>query len=1125
MAIHDKFLNPAADPSTVSRNIKPGEKSYDQVVFQSGKPVLDAELNFDQALAEYTRTVLLDNTHPSGWVLGDHHKDPYSDYTYYTGAADGAFVPNAFRLKGLRAVVAGLPIMLEYHGNATADNNLITLDVPTIYDGTAGTQKRHDFVWLEVWRALVSPSVRSRGTITISTGTNIAVGESIDFIIPVDMGGTGGVQTVTAIAVVAVASDFTNAGTDVQIATSLVAAINATVTGVMADNLGGTSAVVTVKCAMPGAGGDVSSFDFNGPDGLTPIALTTFTGGVDKPNKPLWNDAATARLQDKVYRHGCVTSTEAVWLQDELTDSVIDAESTKRVQVQWRIDRTGMSGTINFKTQPDGFSNAGMLGRGSGVGGVATYPFVPADGTTVSANSSAVAYGKVDPGLWISGDGTAAAALALGTVDGFVYAIPICMVHRHNDAGTAGAGGGTGFDPVNNANGALLSTHINAFNNVHIGYTVPTSDSDRPDGELADWITGNQILDLRRHVMPTGASLQAEAAHQMQCLLDGTLQTWSVDGADVGTLGNGSGHVSRQYLVCNEIGRETADGGDGITSGDTNRGQTIRNFDHIARRFGAQAVVERVVLALYPSEVTVADGIYVVHDAAQTTWHDGDEIHIDLGNLPATSNKTWRPVTETVPGKDVNDLWPTGTKVTDVLMVWHDDGNSGGAVDQNVQIDKNLGIGTNHVVISLGFNNTLVDSGRTDVGDHNVVATGGANDGSARRIFIELEVTYPCGYGLTDTPDLTLSPDGGLGVNPWPYGPMIENSGPILGGGTQRPIDMELPLDPAYRTGMREVMLEYEVNSDVAATPITENVVSTTVNNLFLSHRLYGVRSTVTVTETETATARAVDDNVTEFGSSSRKLVTLDLLTQEQTQCDVNFYAQDAIPNYGAGGGYQVSVYYKTTAPQTAGVQGGVMTPTLPNVLELEPLAMAKQLWCGTQGAGSDSLPYPYTNPLDQIAINPGTMVPPPFDWYFNCTAEVAVHDFDINSGLITLHPNMQGDASANITLGDGITAPVRDQEFRAYYSGVATSTYRPTVMAQLLYGAARHKAFFPFLARVAANPATGTLWRKGEVVLVVMSRMGELDGDNVIQFTDTDNRSALAVYRTRGMVLTVGKE
>ena len=49
--------------------------------------------------------------------------------------------------------------------------------------------------------------------------------------------------------------------------------------------------------------------------------------------------------------------------------------------------------------------------------------------------------------------------------------------------------------------------------------------------------------------------------------------------------------------------------------------------------------------------------------------------------------------------------------------------------------------------------------------------------------------------------------------------------------------------------------------------------------------------------------------------------------------------------------------------------------------------------------------------------------------------------------------------------------------------------------------------------------------FRKGEVLLVVVTRYALLDGDNVVRFTDTDNESCAAVYRTRGLLLLASEQ
>jgi hypothetical protein len=72
--------------------------------------------------------------------------------------------------------------------------------------------------------------------------------------------------------------------------------------------------------------------------------------------------------------------------------------------------------------------------------------------------------------------------------------------------------------------------------------------------------------------------------------------------------------------------------------------------------------------------------------------------------------------------------------------------------------------------------------------------------------------------------------------------------------------------------------------------------------------------------------------------------------------------------------------------------------------------------------------------------------------------------------------------------------------------------------MAQPLSGQSVHKAWFPFLAYATTDTV---LWRKGEVLLVVVSRFFKFDSDNSVRFdsTPTDSTCA-AIYRTRGLLL-----
>ncbi|MBD3261956.1 MAG: hypothetical protein GF334_09900 [Candidatus Altiarchaeales archaeon] len=779
---------------------------------------------------------------------------------------------------------------------------------------------------------------------------------------------------------------------------------------------------------------------------------------------------------------------------------------------------------MNFKTETDGFPNANVLAQGGESAPVASYPFVRADLTTVSGNSSAVAYGIEDVGLWVAGDGSSTSATDLQSLDGFVYAIPICFAFRRNDAYVGGAG--AGFDPVNNTNGGLTYNHA-LFSNPNVG-SIATQTSDRPDAGFADVIVENDILDLRRHVSVNGVDLKGELQFQMKSLLDGSFRTWAIDTASKQTLGSGSGDVSTRFLVCNEVGRDAAHGGNNVTSGDTGRGVTVRNYDHVARRFGSQPVVEKLVLWLYPQDresgsVTAPGelnpGKFVTKNPAapgNAGWYIGDSINIDLSYLNCSSDGTWCVSAASLGGAYVTDFAPPGTTITDVLSIYHDDGNYYGAVDQKVQAAAIEGLGTPHIEIMLDENPINVTGG-LPASSYPFVGSGGVDDGSPRRIYVELEITYPIGVGITDTPDHEVTPDSN-----YPYGALLENDI------TQRPTDMEQPLAPYFREGFREVDLEYVASENGAGAPIgsstTWDIVSRDSTTLVFPRRIYGdAGAPVNVTENATASPRLVDDTNTEYGSSSRLLTMFPAGVPggEQSLMTVTYFAQDAVPNFGAaGGGYQSSFYYRSNAPQTGGVKEGVVyepTGVLPVTLSVEPLLMSENLWTGQCGMGSLDLPFPYYAPLDQIPVNDNLTGGFHGEWQFSAPAEISLSDFDAETGLLNLHCMVPADESIDFDFGGSSNPPRTDLEFRAYYDFADDQTYRPTAFAQPLSGAVRHKVFLPFLARAKEET---TLFRKNEVLLIVLTRWAEKDDENVIRFADTDNRSCAALYRTKRLLI-----
>ena len=1106
MPIHDRYF----PGSTVSRYMSPGERSWAGVVYQSGRPPLDSEFQLEQDAANQIRATLAQFTSPSGWVKGQTRSDLLADFTF-PASTDPSFVADAFYMRSKLASVAGFPVWVEFTNTATVGQNLIQLDTAPVLGGAPPDVKRSDFVFLEVWLALVSFSPHASGTVVVLPGLP-APGDTI-LINGVPLTATAGAPAVDQFLIGA--DEFTTAANIASAFNDVANSFDAILTA----SSGGTD-TVTLRAVVAGAAGNAITLSETGV-GMT-VSGATFAGGVDTDNKP---------TQSTIYRNGNTQADASVNLPDDLADPVIDVETTKRIQVQYRFRATGTAEAVNFQTQADGFSNTNILAQGGTAAPVATYPFVKADNTSVSGTSDATAYGIVDGGLWISGDGSSASATALGTVDGFVYAIPLGFVFRRNDAYLGGAG--IGFDPLANTNGGLPTTHI-LFANPAVG-SIAVGLSDRPDGAFSDAINADDLLDLRKSVSLTGWDLAAELDYQMSCLLDGQNRTWALDAADKNTLGAGSGDVSTRFLVCNQVGRSTAKGGNSPTSGSTTRGDTIRDFDHVARRFGSAPIVERVVFEVYPTYTEVPSisdpighpGNYVTQaNGGYGGWADGDEIHLDLTTLNATTLGDFNPTTQSYAGAgpypnnaSIFAFVPPGTTITNVLTIRHDDGTYAASVSQNVQAKLIEGVGTTHIVITLDPNDDQVNSG-LPVGTHRMIGDAGLDDGSARRIFVELEISYPFGVGTTDTPSLELAPDATI----YTRGPILENST------AQRPTDFEQLRAPEFRSGYREVKLEYVANlpgSGIGSgTPITDSIISSDSTHLRFPRRVFGSNVLVTgVTDSVIAQVHNIDTAATEYGSSSR-LVTLStaggpagspLSGAGQTMCSITYFAQDPVPNYGAaGGGYQVGVYYRTQVKPTVGVKAGALG-TLPDPLVVEPLAMSKGVWTGQTGKGSMDLPFPYENPLDYIPVNDGGTATFTGEWYFAATASVSIGDFSASTGLLNLHAFVPIDGTEQMTF----QGKTKDTEFRAFYDHTDANTYRPTIMSQPLSGVARHKVFAPFLVRATAD---SVLFRKNEVLLVVVSRFAELDADNTVVFTDVDNRSAVAVYRTRNLLLLMGE-
>ena len=127
----------------VSRVLNNQNTKFTHLIWQSGKPPLDSELNFVGQLANDSLIDAIKQTTPSGFLA-----DPISAIDFECNPLDS----NQFRLNSIDAIVNGMPIRIRGCNTNSETSNIIKLSAPP------ATGNRVDFVFLEVWRSLVSPN-------------------------------------------------------------------------------------------------------------------------------------------------------------------------------------------------------------------------------------------------------------------------------------------------------------------------------------------------------------------------------------------------------------------------------------------------------------------------------------------------------------------------------------------------------------------------------------------------------------------------------------------------------------------------------------------------------------------------------------------------------------------------------------------------------------------------------------------------------------------------------------------------------------------------------------------------------------------------------------------------------
>ena len=112
---------------------------------------------------------------------------------------------------------------------------------------------------------------------------------------------------------------------------------------------------------------------------------------------------------EHVYRNGGVQAGEVT---NDIKDTVAGAETSRRIQLRWRLRAVA---DVNFTNHPAGIDDTAIVKAQGGAEAPVGY-----------------AFSKLADGFYRAGDGSTAACASLQCVDGYVYGLPLIQVHRSN---------------------------------------------------------------------------------------------------------------------------------------------------------------------------------------------------------------------------------------------------------------------------------------------------------------------------------------------------------------------------------------------------------------------------------------------------------------------------------------------------------------------------------------------------------------------------------------------------------------------------------------------------------------------------------------------------------------------
>jgi hypothetical protein len=746
---------------------------------------------------------------------------------------------------------------------------------------------------------------------------------------------------------------------------------------------------------------------------------------------------------------------------DDIKDTNVGSETTKRVQIQYRLR---VIPGINLFANPYGMTDSAVVANTVPASASAPDGAPSTESFTYTNQSS-----NDDQGLWVAGDGNP--ANSLGTVDGYMYAIPFMAVFRRNT---------TAWNRITNQNGGAV-------------YPGPST---RPDGYLSDIFEVRDFVDLRTAVSPTGWNYTELVTKNFQFLLDNNLQS------EIATNTFGGGGINGAIIPwADEIGPVPSDGA----------GPLIGNFDAVRRRFSGRSIAETVTVA-----ITAPGG----------GWTNGSTVTIDPTNLAVYpyAGFNWASFAPAnVVISDFQDAWWLGTTGLNTInaMQYIDSVTNIGAVPTSALVVtfgalSALGLTTETLYVDLviayptnvGLTKTPVNS----YGANSFVLTGGTMPTSAPVSFAsyanqtidethrEVQLEYE-----TSTLQVILASNTGVG-NALAYASLSGGIATLTGLRAMYPalVGQQIVIAGSVHSPNNGT---FTITGFISATSIQIANASAVVPDAGLNWQVF--TNFIRLPE-RAATLVLVSVNATTYSAvldTTGRIVTFATTVGSGGQIVVQYTALRPMPQVSE----QMTIYYDAAAPQAA------RQALLGSSLQVIPRYVANDLYVITTGSGSQDEGYPWP----QGYVQTGGIFPNSTNTYsgeadLSARGIVAITNFNASTGFLKLPLYLPMVANPDQITFSG---PATDVEGRSYFNTTATGVYIPNAYAQDLSSANRHKDILPMLCELAADSPLGF---QGQLVLVLFIRYALFDANNSINFDadQTVNTTVASVFRLRGNML-----